>query len=154
MLNSPNPIDNCYFYQMKPIDYCCDRVLEELKKSWDSEKNIALPFDSLLKEFEVPRQRHEFFKSLIKKMEKDGFVYMMDKYDENTDISQFASRSWLTAEGYYFIEHGGYTNLTQKKQREKMLQLLAIWVAAIGTGLAGLYALIQFFQWICSFYCN
>ena len=42
----------------------------------------------------------------------------------------------------------GYVNRKKKEARTETLQMLAIWVTAIGTGLSGLYVLAKFIFWL------
>lgn len=50
--------------------------------------------------------------------------------------------------GKVFIENGGYTQKEKIVKREIFRQTLAIWITAIGTGLAGIYGLFEILKWL------
>jgi hypothetical protein len=54
----------------------------------------------------------------------------------------------ITSQGLLFM---GYVSKKEQEDREKLLQMLPIWVTAIGTGISGLYFLGKFFLWLCGY---
>src|SRR3977135_290263 len=97
---------------MKPIEYCLDKVLQELKKSWDEHSRPPLNSTNLLQEFEVPQERHEFFKGIINKLVDDGNADFLDEIKDQkaASLETYEQRTIITASGYYCIKvHGGYT---------------------------------------------
>lgn len=95
---------------MKPIEYCLDRVLIELKRSWENTARPPLDSEQLLTEFEVPLGRHEFFKSIVLKLVNDGYAhFLVREIPTVTDpLDWFTKRVMLTADGLYFISAGAY----------------------------------------------
>lgn len=128
---------------MLPIEDCLDKILEELKKSWDRQDRPKLNATSLLSEFGIPQDRHEMFKSLINKMVEDGYVDFIDKVDnpKSASLEAYEGRTMLTALGYYFIADKGYTEASKRKKSQKRTQNLKDWLLIIGTWLAGLGAI-------------
>ena len=79
------------------------------------------------------------------KLERDG--YLIDTKNGDGDNNKYL----VTLEGIIFIESGGYVQKRKNEIRTSFLQTLAIWVTAIGTGLAGIYALIQLMKMFCGY---
>ena len=85
-------------------------------------------------------------------------VYCKNKSDHsigntNLDNSMIAligkpNKIELTLKGKFFIQNGGYIGILKKEKREKLLQNLAIWITAIGTGVGGLYLLCKALIWL------
>lgn len=71
------------------------------------------------------------------KLEKDELIKLRDGRPTHQ----------LTIEGQLFE---GYVNQRNRLDAETHLNKVQTMVISIGTGAAGLFALIQFFQWICS----
>lgn len=109
---------------MQPLEFCLDRILEELKKSWDNPDRPKLCATDLLKEFGIPQDRHELFRSLINKMIDDGYVDFIDKVEDRKSASliTYEERTMLTAVGYYFIasKNGYKAKEKQAKAKDKL----------------------------------
>lgn len=120
---------------MKPIEYCLDRILEELQKSWELKDRPPLDAASLLREFEVSQERHEFFKSLINKLIKDGNADFLDDVPSyrNASLETYKTRTMLTAEGYYLIaEYGGYRKKKKVDNRRHSIEYIIKWLLVFG----------------------
>lgn len=146
---------------MKPIEYCLDRILDELKISWEDAARPPLKAEQLLTEFEAPAGRHEFFKSIILKLVNDGYAYFM--HDPiptmNDPLDWFTKRTMLTAEGLYLISEGGYqkrkinrdaenTRLDkiERGQRDfRRTQNVLLILVALGTLIAALYYCVDLY---------
>jgi hypothetical protein len=108
---------------MKSIEYCLDVVLRKLRDNWDKNPLPPLEADNILEEFELSKERHEFYRSLINMLIDDGyadFLYSPPLKDRrDLDMGFYQTKPILTARGYYFIDQGGYT---QKKINDSSLE--------------------------------
>ncbi len=112
---------------MEQIDYCLDRILQELRKNWNDSSRPPLKAEELLREFKAPEGRHEFFKGLIEKLHKDGFIRFLNPYSTmETEMDYYQRETILSVEGYYLIENGGYRqksiNTNQERERIRVLE--------------------------------
>jgi hypothetical protein len=103
---------------------------------------------------------------LLKKMitSKDPFKDMIDKQiilkklcaDKYVAIQKWVSEAmsiddkrieqqtyYITFEGRVFMENGGYTGEQRRKTRKQRLESVQTWAIAIGTGFAGIYAVVE-----------
>lgn len=77
-----------------------------------------------------------------KKLKDDKYVELMQ-----------SGISLVTLEGIMLIELGGYCQKIKDIKSERNHTYLSNVVIAFGTGLAGLYALVQFFQFLWEYFC-
>jgi len=54
--------------------------------------------------------------------------------------------AWITFAGKVFIESGGYTAKRRREVLSETAQTSAVWMVAIGTGLAGIYGLVELYK--------
>lgn len=80
------------------------------------------------------------------KLERDNYIY---EYTKN-------SGHRINLEGMIFIQNGGYTQQQKDLKLERTKTTIFNLAVGIGTGLAGLYALVQFllFLWQHFYQCN
>ncbi len=116
----------------------------------EKEKNL----DYLLQECrdELSRNRNEeewnniakrVCNDLSAKRDKPLFIMYLDKLEKDGLIKKNETGHVATYEGLFFK---GYKKTKRKETVLTNLQLIQTWAIAIGTALAGLYALYQFFQ--------
>jgi hypothetical protein len=133
---------------MKTIEQCLDIILRQLLKNWDKPNNARDNLNSkdLLSQFGLSdtMQKDEFFKRLIFRLVKDGYVEFNTHLtmDRNSPLEQFQNYPLITIEGYYFItkKDGGYENKSNhdetfrelRDNRDKRLSNGTIYLA-IGT---------------------
>ena len=148
---------------MKSIEYCLDRVLQELNKSWDNPNRPPLDSESLLREFEVPLGRHEFFKGLMRMLIEDKYAYPIVLYNSGnpafSELDHFTKRVMLTPLGFYFIEQGGYAQRKINRDAENIrlgkiergqrdfrrTQNVLLILVALGTLMAGVYYCVELY---------
>jgi hypothetical protein len=88
-------------------------------------------------------------------------ILQEDKYIEFTIIYVLVSAgsirevntATLMLKGKLFIQNGGYTQQLKDKIISRHLQSLALWVTAVGTGLAGLYGFYLLMKALLSYFC-
>ncbi len=125
--------DNFYKFIITdiPVEEKLDIVLDRVKNLKSiSIQDITNCFTCNIMEYE----------SLINHLENtDGLI--------KNDVLDTKDRKiyGLTVKGMLFE---GYVNRKKKEARTETLQMLAIWVTAIGTGLSGLYVLAKFILWL------
>lgn len=87
------------------------------------------------------------------KIKSDNSSRLIPKFKD--DIIGKPDKLELTIKGKFFILGGGYTGEIKKEARKDLLQTLAIWITAIGTGLGGIYVIGKAIIWLYSlFKCN
>lgn len=82
----------------------------------------------------------ELFRMLMK-LETDKIIHT--ELDSNN-----IKRYYATFDGNLFVSKGGYVEKEKRESTSAYLKSIELCVIAIGTGVAGLYALCQFAQWI------
>jgi len=105
--------------------------------------------DYYLRSLDVPVSEFPDWTEIRNKLDvyKEEMYLMKLKKDGYTTSD---SGSILTLEGKIFIENGGYVAKAHADEIANLLKSFQTWILVIGTGSAGLYALIQFFQWFFS----
>ncbi|HTB06724.1 MAG TPA: hypothetical protein VK806_07185 [Bacteroidia bacterium] len=69
--------------------------------------------------------------------------------NENTmNLAGKPDKIELNLKGKFFIQNGGYLGKIRKEERNELLQKLAIWITAIGTGLGGVYLIGKALFWV------
>jgi len=106
---------------------------DKFKGKDDDEINWAMPAESLFEDSEFPR--------LDKFLILDHLV--LDEYATKR-IKSGASRYWITYTGKMLILSGGYVQKEKDIKTKNHHQTLMLWIASLGAGLAGLYALWKF----------
>ncbi|MHB8261907.1 MAG: hypothetical protein ACYDCN_02745 [Bacteroidia bacterium] len=120
-----------------------DLVLEII----DNESEIVITLKGIMNKLkwnEEDLKNIKHIKAILNKLEKDGFLIPIPVNDKKFITTSF--------EGIVFIKNGGYTEQKRKEMTLKALQSIQTWAIAIGTSLAGAYALCQFYQWYNSFF--
>ena len=126
---------------MKPIYECCDIMLSHLEKNYGIDPIPNLDIIDLLKKFDVPSGRHEFFKGILNILIDDGYAdfldYVIDRKQQKLEV--YKNRVLITPKGFQFIQDGGYTTrhereISQRKNRnlKDVLLIIAAFGAAIG----------------------
>jgi hypothetical protein len=98
-------------------------------------------------------QEHELL-PIIYKLYRDNFL---DFFYENLDGEKLGNRPKqirISFEGIMFIDNKGYVQARLNREAESSRIKFNELIIMIGTGLAGLYALIQFLQWLHSTICH
>ena len=80
--------------------------------------------------------------SIINKLEKDGYVHS-NISDQKDIIFKTDKKYMISFEGKLLNENGGYRYKKKRDSISASLQLVQTWAIALGTVLAGLYALYQ-----------
>jgi hypothetical protein len=108
--------------QPKPIEYCLDEILKQLEINYGMNPRPSLDSKALLKQFDVPQERHEFFKGLINILIDDGYVDFLDEIKDRKAASllTYQERPILLPRGFYLLQANGYTQ--QTKDRLTMLK--------------------------------
>jgi hypothetical protein len=90
---------------------------------------------------------------IIYKLHRDKFLDFFYDPPNGESLGQRPTQIRISFDGIMHISNGGYKqtkiNNETNQSRVKRNELIIM----IGTGLAGLYALFQFFQWLSTFYC-
>jgi len=148
---------------VKPIEFCLDTLLSKLKESWELTERPPLDAEALLRDFEVPQERHEFFKGLMRMLIEDKYAYPINSYNPGNPVSSeldyYTKRIMLAPLGFYFIEQGGYSQrkinndaestrvgkleTNQMANQRRMIWLTAI--LAVGTTLAAIYYCVELY---------
>jgi hypothetical protein len=80
--------------------------------------------------------------SIVNKLVKDGYLDFETKLSNDT-IFESDKKYMITFEGKLLIETGGYGDKAKREAISTNLKLVQTWAIAVGTALAGLYALYQ-----------
>lgn len=104
---------------MKPIEYCLDKILNQLVENREKDPRAYLKADELLKDFEL--KEHEYFKGMIMKLENEKYLQFKDinaaDVNYSTAMEVFTEKTLITVQGYYFIKNqNGYTGLITKSR--------------------------------------
>lgn len=141
---------------MKTIEECLDIILRQLLANWSKPNNERdnLNAADLLKEFNLPdvMQKHEFFKRLIHRLIKDGYVETTGILYPEADIPYYENLPIITIEGFYFINDEGYFKkkevnenaLILKDDRDRRLSNGTAWLA-VGTFLIVAWEIVKTF---------
>jgi len=82
------------------------------------------------------------YNEIIEKLKKDNYI----RDNMVSAATGYQSHGYvITVEGLLFE---GYVNQKTRLRRDKYLQTLALWVTAVGTGIAGLYATGKIIYWL------
>ena len=114
-----------------------DNFLIELSEYNQKNKLSSRP-EYLLKQNKEISDQDKYL--ILQKFVKDGYA------NESTK-----EEYWITFLGKMFIDNGGYVKQKQKETITKNFQLMQTWAIAIGTALAGLWALYLFLKEIFRF---
>jgi hypothetical protein len=102
----------------------------------------------IFKKLESKNHLNDFIESriILKKLCADKYIAIQMWESEPEYIEQPPNEFetyYLTFEGKVFIENGGYTGEQKKKARKQILEATQTWAIAIGTALAGIYAIVE-----------
>jgi hypothetical protein len=88
--------------------------------------------------------------SIFLKVKSDNTIGNTVFDNTMSDLVGRPNKMEITLKGKFFILEGGFTGKHKKEEREALLQRLAIWITAIGTGLGGLYLIGKALIWFSS----
>jgi hypothetical protein len=153
-----------YLLLMLPIETCLDILLLKLKESWEHQDRPQLDAEAILKQFEIPRERHEFFKGLMRMIIEDKYAYPITPYNSGnpsfTELDHLTKRVMLTPLGFYFIERGGYgqqeldrranaRKLELENSRNQLNQILLV-IGAIGAAVGAIGLILwEMYKYFC-----
>ncbi len=99
----------------------------------------------------IPEQEHL---PIIYKLHRDNFLDFFYENPEGEKLGNRPKQIRITFEGLMLQNNKGYTQRLEDKNSERNRMRFNETIIMIGTGLAGLYALVQFFQWLNSVVCS
>lgn len=85
-------------------------------------------------------------KVMLEKLIKDDYIEALALSDISAENQLFGKRYKITFEGILFIQQDGYSGRAKSIALREISQTFAVWIAAIGTGVAGVYALVEIFR--------
>ena len=101
------------------IEYCLDETLKALLKSWETEIRKPVEAEKLLADFGLPN-KHEFYKSLIRRLVADKYAEFTDKpMPEDHLIKYYQEEVLITVDGVFHLDNDGYTGQKRKLTRSK-----------------------------------
>lgn len=83
---------------------------------------------------------------MLEKLAKDGYMRSLQPGPNTPEHHLFDKRFKITFEGILFIQGGGYVGAAKAKATQETAQTFAVWIAAIGTALGGVYGIVEIFQ--------
>lgn len=103
------------------------------------------------KVIEETKLNHQYLKELMGILADDKYVIV-----EYTDtVLKKLLKCEITLKGKMFILKDGYVQQLKDASSERTFQTLALWISAIGTGLAGIYVLWEMLKAVLRFfYCG
>jgi hypothetical protein len=148
----------------------CVYEFENIEAYGKSQFSLSAPYDNLFKELGLNNKETKQLLEILEENDYISFemvsgilystVYCKNKADNsvgntNLDNSMVGligrpNRIDLSLKGKFFIQNGGYLGGLKSNLREQLLQKLAIWITAIGTGLGGLYLIGKALCWVCN----
>jgi hypothetical protein len=123
------------------LDYVLEKLIKAYENNWKAIKD-AFGTDEEKTIGEISRELKEKFKV------EDWELTIIYEYLKNDEYIKGIDPLSITLKGVTFSLSGGYTANKQREEDSKFYKLLRSWSIAIGTTLAGLYALCQFFEMI------
>jgi hypothetical protein len=90
---------------MKPIEECLDRLLLDLKHSYETDGRPPLNYPELEKYFDAPLKRHEFFKELIDILVENNHAKFLPGEPYRNDLEFYIHFTMITTKGLYFINY-------------------------------------------------
>ena len=109
-------------------------------------KNLTANHNLIFSEFSDKLEAKDIHE-IIYKLEKDGFLTHLDWYTGGVGGN-------ITFEGGLFYDNGGYIENERRIKAETNRQVMINIIVALGTGLAGIYALVQLVMYIFVSYCS
>lgn len=118
------------------------------------DKETAKELDLVLSHFKGETHEVVIARLLHGKLSHSLRMYL-DKLINDGLIEVRVAEKGIYQKTFDGLVFNGYENDLEKKNFTDFLSKTEIWIIAIGTGLAGLYSLIQICQWIyCKCYCQ
>ncbi len=130
---------------MKPLEYCLDRILEELEENWVNE-NTRPPLNrtELFIEFEMTKRHDEHFMQLIDILKEKKLVEIKDNPPRTPD--NYQTETLITVLGTHLLSQGGFQAEKVEEKRESQRRIDTDARLSIGTILLaiGTFLLVAF----------
>ncbi len=103
---------------MKSKEECLDETLKALLESWKTEPRTPIPSEKLLESFGIA-QKHEFYKSLIRKLVSDGYAEYKCPVPSDDNLDFYQKEILITLDGVFLLDNKGYVRIKERKAQDR-----------------------------------